>query len=230
MWKKKTKGRETTNDRAHAHFSISEAYGELKERAKEVGLIINVEKTKAMVQSRRLGKGRTLTVEDHKTEVVRRFRYLGTVINDVNDKMKEIRARILAANNAYSSLLTIFRSKQIYRNKIRLYKTLIKPILCYGSVTCTLTQTSEQMLNTFERKILRRIYSPTHEGGCWRPRWNNELYSLYKEPNIVEDIKIRRLEWAGHIFCAIFSFQTCLASALTFVLRSKLRFHGTVLV
>jgi hypothetical protein len=27
----------------------------------------------------------------------------------------------------------------------------------------------------------------------------NELYSLYSEPNIVKDIKIRRLEWAGHI-------------------------------
>jgi hypothetical protein len=38
-----------------------------------------------------------------------------------------------------------------------------------------------------------------HEGECWRPTWNNELYSLYSEPNIVEDIKIRRLEWAGHI-------------------------------
>jgi uncharacterized Rossmann fold enzyme len=36
-------------------------------------------------------------------------------------------------------------------------------------------------------------------GGCWHLRWNNELYSLYSEPNIVEDIKIRRLEWAGHI-------------------------------
>ena len=46
--------------------AISEAYGELNERAKEVGLIINVEKTKAMVQSRRLGKGRTLTVEDQR--------------------------------------------------------------------------------------------------------------------------------------------------------------------
>jgi hypothetical protein len=54
------------------------------------------------------------------------------------------------------------------------------------------------MLNTFERKILRRIYGPTQEGACWRPRWNNELYSLYNEPNI-EDIKIRRLGWAGHI-------------------------------
>jgi hypothetical protein len=31
------------------------------------------------------------------------------------------------------------------------------------------------------------------------PRWNNEFYSLYKKPNIVEDIKIRRLKWAGHI-------------------------------
>jgi hypothetical protein len=55
------------------------------------------------------------------------------------------------------------------------------------------------MLNMFERKILQRIYDSAQEGGCWRPRWNNELYSLYKELNIVEDIKIRRLEWAGHI-------------------------------
>jgi hypothetical protein len=55
------------------------------------------------------------------------------------------------------------------------------------------------MLNTFERKILRRIYGPTQDGGRWRPRWNNGLYSLYNEPKIVEDIKIRRLGWAGHI-------------------------------
>jgi hypothetical protein len=54
------------------------------------------------------------------------------------------------------------------------------------------------MLNTFETKILRRIYGLTQEGGCWRPRWKNELYSLYNEPNILEDIKIRRLELAGH--------------------------------
>jgi hypothetical protein len=58
---------------------------------------------------------------------------------------------------------------------------------------------AEQMLSTFERKILRRICSPTQEGGCWCPRWNNEPYRLYKEPNIVEDIKYRRLGWAGHI-------------------------------
>ena len=96
--------------------AISDVYGELKETAKEVGLIINVDKTKAMVQNRRLGKGGTLTVEDHKIEVGRRFKYLGTAINDSNDETEEIRARILAANKAYSSLQTVFRSKQIHRN------------------------------------------------------------------------------------------------------------------
>jgi hypothetical protein len=43
------------------------------------------------------------------------------------------------------------------------------------------------------------MYGPTHEWGYWRPRWNNELYNLYKEPNIVEGIKIGRLEWTVHI-------------------------------
>jgi hypothetical protein len=159
--------------------AISEVYSELKERTKEVGLNISVEKTKAMVQSRRPRGRELLTVIDYDIEVVRIFKYLGTVINDTKDETEEIRARILAANKVYSYLQTIFRSKQIHRNnKIRLYKTLTKPILCYGSVTWTLTQATEQMFNTFERKILRRIYGPIQEEGRWRLRWNNELYSL----------------------------------------------------
>jgi len=47
-----------------------------------------------------LEKGRTLTVEDHKIEVVRRIKYLEMVINYVNDETQEIRATILAANSS----------------------------------------------------------------------------------------------------------------------------------
>jgi hypothetical protein len=35
--------------------------------------------------------------------------------------------------------------------------------------------------------------------GSWRPRWNTAMHNLYKDINIVDDIKIRRLGWAGHI-------------------------------
>jgi hypothetical protein len=73
------------------------------------------------VESGRTAKGRTMTVGDHNIEMVRRLKYLGTIINDTNDKMEETRARILAVKKAYSSLQTIFRSKQIHRyNNIRL--------------------------------------------------------------------------------------------------------------
>jgi len=44
-----------------------------------------------MVQSRRPGKEGILIVGDHKIEMVRRFKYLGTVINDTNDETELIR-------------------------------------------------------------------------------------------------------------------------------------------
>jgi hypothetical protein len=49
-----------------------------------------------------------------------------------------------------------------------------------------------------KENITKNVW-PNTRGGRWRPRWNNELYSLYNEPNIVEGIKIRRIGWAGHI-------------------------------
>jgi len=57
---------------------------------------------------------------------------------------------------------------------------------------------AEQMLCTFERKILRRIYGPIQNKGHWRLRWISEHYNVYEDLNIIVDIKIRRLGWAGH--------------------------------
>jgi len=72
---------------------------------------------------------------------------LGTVVNSTNDETEEIKAKILAANKAYSSLQIIFRYKQIHQNnKIRSYTTLIKPVLCYRSVTWILTQMTRSVM------------------------------------------------------------------------------------
>jgi len=57
----------------------------------------------------------------------------------------------------------------------------------------------ETMLMTWERKILRKIYGPTKENGRWRIKTNEELMTKYKAPDIVNVIKIRRLEWLGHV-------------------------------
>jgi hypothetical protein len=44
-----------------------------------------------------------------------------------------------------------------------------------------------------ERKRLRRIYGPIPDRDRWPPRWNSEIYNLYKDTNTVGDIEIRRL-------------------------------------
>jgi hypothetical protein len=57
----------------------------------------------------------------------------------------------------------------------------------------------EKMLMTWERKILREIYGPTEGNGQWRIETDSELMAKYKSQYIVSAIKIRRLEWLGHV-------------------------------
>jgi len=80
-----------------------------------------------------------------------------------------------------------------------IYKTLIKPVLMYGAKTWVLSKADELRLGVFERKILRRIYGPICEGAIWRSRYNEELYHLYDDTDLVATIRITRLRWAGYI-------------------------------
>jgi hypothetical protein len=55
------------------------------------------------------------------------------------------------------------------------------------------------LLSTFERKILRTICGPVQDNGQWKIRYNKELCELYGEPDLVTCIKLKRLQWAGHV-------------------------------
>ena len=46
---------------------------------------------------------------------------------------------------------------------------------------------------------MRKIYGPTKENGQWRIKTNTDLITKYKSQDIVAVIKIRRLEWLGHV-------------------------------
>ena len=53
----------------------------------------------------------------------------------------------------------------------------------------------EQALGVFERKIQHKIYVPF----CDRGEWNQELYDIYDDIDVVKRIKIQRLRWLGHV-------------------------------
>jgi hypothetical protein len=80
----------------------------------------------------------------------------------------------MTANRAYSAYIKISRSKLLSRNtKIKIYKTLIRPILSYGSETWTLTIEEMIAFRISERKIIRKIYGLI-TGDNWRIRTNKE--------------------------------------------------------
>jgi hypothetical protein len=82
--------------------------------------------------------------------------------------------------------------------KIRTYKTIIRPVILYGSETWTITGKMASTLMTLERKILRKIYGPKSEQRLWRIS-KPEIQTMYKSPDIVTEFKVRRLEWLGHV-------------------------------
>jgi hypothetical protein len=92
-------------------------------------------------------------------------------------------------------------SRLIPRNlKIKIYKTVILPVVVYGCGTWSLTLREEHRLRFFENRVLRRIFGPKREeDGSWRKLHNDELHSLYSSPNITRVIKSRRMRWAGHV-------------------------------
>jgi hypothetical protein len=84
--------------------------------------------------------------------------------------------------------------------KIKVYRTIIMPVVWYGCETWSLTSREECRLRVFENKVLRRIFGPKKDEvlGEWKRLHNKELYALYSSPNI-RVIKSRRLRWAGHV-------------------------------
>ena len=87
-----------------------------------------------------------------------------------------------------------------YNSKIQIYKTIIWPIVIYGSETWVLTTSDENQLKIFERKILRKIYAPTQNpDGTWRIKTNDELRHRMKQEDIIKFIKSQRLRWVAHV-------------------------------
>ena len=68
--------------------------------------------------------------------------------------------------------------------KIKIYRTIILPVVLYGCETWSLTVGEERRLGVFENRVLRRIFGPKKEEvkGEWRKLHNEELNDLYCYP------------------------------------------------
>ena len=102
---------------------------------KEIGLEVNVDKTKYMVMSREqtAGLSHTMKVDNSSIERVEEFKYLGTLLTNQNSIQKEIKSTLKVGNACYHSVQKLLSSSLLSKNlKIKIYRTIILPVDFYG--------------------------------------------------------------------------------------------------
>jgi hypothetical protein len=164
-----------------------------------------MDETKYMIMSRHPNSGlnQNIRIANESFEKVAKFKYLGTTLTNQNDIRDEIKNRLNSGNACYYSVQNLLFSRLISKNlKIKIYKTVILPVVLYGCEIWYLTLGEEHRLRVFENRVLRKIFGPKREEDrSWRTLHNDELHDLYYSPNNVRVIKSRRMRWAGHVAC-----------------------------
>ena len=144
-----------------------------------------------MVNSKR---GTNANIKDSQSTNLRqvnKFKYLGVTISEEGGSEKVIRARFSAAWGKWRDLSGVICDKKMSRKlKIKLYMTVIRPVLLYGVECWTIRKKEEQILEKTEMRMLRKIKGVTLRDKVKRRIGVN---------SIKEKVKEMRLRWYGYM-------------------------------
>jgi hypothetical protein len=170
----------------------------------ESGLEVNADKTKYMVMSRDQNAGRSINIKTDYSyfERVEELKYLGTTLTDQNHIQEEIKSRLRSGDACCHSVQNQLFSSLLFKSiKIKIYRSIILPVVLYGCETWSLTLREERRLSVLENRVLRKVSGPKRNEVTkeWRKLHNEELNNLYSFSSIFRMIKSRRMRSAGHV-------------------------------
>jgi hypothetical protein len=132
----------------------------LTDACKEVGLGINSEKIKYILMSRHQNarKYYNIKISNRFFESMAKFIYLRPTVTDQRLINGEIKGGLHDDKPCYRSIQNLFSSRLLSKNvKIKIYKSIILPLVLYGSGTWSLTLREELRLRVSGNRVLRRI-------------------------------------------------------------------------
>jgi hypothetical protein len=136
----------------------------LLEGGKEVGLQVNIEKSKYMLMSHCKNAGQKSSTKIGSFEAVAKFKYRGKTVTYQNCMHEEIKCRLNSENGCYHSVQSILSSRVLSRNvKVKIYKTIILPVVLYGCETWSLALREEHRIRVFENRVLSKIFGPKRD-------------------------------------------------------------------
>ena len=106
-----------------------------------------------MSQDQNAGWSHNIKSDNTYSERMEQFRYLGTTLMYQNSIQEEIKSRLKSENACYHSVQNLLSSSLLSKNlKIKIYRTIILPVVLYGCEMWSLTLREEHRLTVFFRK------------------------------------------------------------------------------
>ena len=130
-----------------------------------------------------------IVLNGEEIEDIEDFTYLGSKMTTSGDTEKEIRTRISKASQAFATLRSPWRSRNIStKPKIRLFKSNVLSTLLYGAESWKMTKTINHKLEVFQNRCLRRILNI-----FWPNTISNaELHRRTTTKLITHEVQMRR--------------------------------------
>ena len=119
----------------------------VKEENEEVGLKLNIQKTKIMA----FDPITSWQIDGETVEIAADFIFGGSKITADGDCSHEIKRRLLLGRKVMTNLDSIFKSRDItLPKKVRLVKAMVFPVVKYGCESWTVKKTERQRIDAFE--------------------------------------------------------------------------------
>ena len=139
---------------AESKEEIKSLLMKVKEESENVGLKLNIQKTKIMTSN----PITSWEIDGETVEIVTDFIFGGSKITADGDCSHEIKRHLLLGKKVMTNLDSILKSRDItLPTKFHLVKAMVFPVIMYGCESWTIKKAEHQRIDAFELWCWRRL-------------------------------------------------------------------------
>ena len=182
---------------ADTEEELQQRYLAWKNSLESKGMKVNTQKTEVMVSSREGHEEINIISEDGgRLKQSREFKYLGSVLAEEGGTEKAVRQRVKEAWSKWKDVSGVILDTKIpLKLRMKIYKSVIRPVLLYGAETWSLRKKEEDILERTEMRMVRWIAGIS----LLERRESEDIRRMSGVCNISEKAREARLRYFGHV-------------------------------